>query len=363
LYLANLYAARFRNIAETQLSLTPGINLLYGANGAGKTALLEAIFLLGRGRSFRSSQNTQLIQHGQSDLVVRGEMTGESASHVLARRKGASGLNQAHIDGEKANRQSRYAEILPLQTLLPGISDLVLDGPAMRREFMDWGLFHVEHQYLPAAKRYRRGLSQRAAWLKENPAQSFQTDPWAQSLAASGTEIAQWRLRFVRELNERLGGILETLGVVFPCQVAYTGEEFAQGEADALNVLQRSFDRDRRFGATQSGPHRSDMTILVNNVAARTVVSRGQAKLIASALVLAYGSVLMAKTGKQPIFLLDDVGAELDAFHRERFFGQLERMGCQVIATTTEEPKALVGTTVCESVQVFHVEQGTISRK
>lgn len=163
MFLANLYTARFRNIAAADLKLNPGINLLCGANGAGKTAVLEAVFLLGRGRSFRSTQNLQLIQHGQSDLVVRGEAVGETARHVLARQKGLSGLNQARINGENASRQSRYAEILPLQTLLPGISDLVLDGPGIRREFMDWGLFHVEQNYLPAAKRFRRALSQRSA--------------------------------------------------------------------------------------------------------------------------------------------------------------------------------------------------------
>lgn len=363
MYLANLYAARFRNIAETNLSLKPGINLLYGANGAGKTALLEAIFLLGRGRSFRSTQNTQLVQHGQSDLVVRGEVLGENTSHVLARRKGLSGLNQARIDGENASRQSRYAEILPLQTLLPGISDLVLDGPGIRREFMDWGLFHVEQPYLSAVKRFRKALAQRSAWLKEHSGQSFQSDPWVRTLASAGAEIAHGRKLFVGEMNKNLGATLTALGVEFGCQLMYTGEDFAEGETKAFSVLERSFDRDRRSGATQIGPHRSDMAILVDGVPARTMVSRGQAKLIASALVLTYAAVLTAKTGKQPILLLDDLGAELDSFHRERFFRQLDAMGCQVIATTTEEPSNLVGSAVFDAVQVFHVEQGTISQK
>jgi DNA replication and repair protein RecF len=363
LYLANLHAARFRNIAEINLSLKQGVNLLYGANGAGKTAVLEAIFLLGRGRSFRSTQNMQLIQRGQPDLVVRGEVLGENTSHVLARRKGSSGLNQARIDGENASRQSRYAEILPLQTLLPGISDLVLDGPVIRREFMDWGLFHVEQQYLPAAKRFRRALSQRSAWLKEHSDQSFQTDPWVHAVASAGVEIAKGRKSFVAEINERFCATLASLGVEFVCQLAYTGEDFTEGEAKALSILEKSFDRDRRFGATQIGPHRSDMAILVDGVPARSVVSRGQAKLIASALILAYADVLTVRTGKQPILLLDDLGAELDTFHRERFFHRLDAMGCQVIATTTEEPSYLVGPAVFDSVQVFHVEQGTISQK
>lgn len=363
MYLANLHAARFRNIAEADLSLAPGINLLYGPNGAGKTALLEAIFLLGRGRSFRSAQNAHLIQHGQSDVVVRGEVTGETTRHILGRRKGSSGLNQARIDGEHASRQSRFAEILPLQALLPGISDLVLDGPGIRREFLDWGLFHVEQNYLPAAKSYRRALSQRSAWLKENHSEPFQMDPWAGLLVTSGAEIARWRSRFVDVLNRRLGETLTSLGVGFSCQLAYTGEEFSGGETAALNALEKSFDRDRRLGSTQTGPHRADMAVTIDGNPARSVASRGQAKLIASALALSYASVLSTQKGLLPVLLLDDVGAELDQFHRERFFHQLVEMGCQVIATTTEEPERLVGSAVFDSAQVFHVEHGSFARK
>ena len=363
MYLANLQLARFRNITDADLFLRPGINLLFGDNGAGKTALLESVHLLSRGRSFRASQNAQLIQREQEDLVVRGQVKAGETQHLLARRKGVSGFNQARINGENASRQSKFAEILPLQALLPGVSDLVLDGPGIRREFLDWGLFHVEQQYLSAVKRYRRGLSQRAAWLKEVSNQGFQGDPWVAALAAAGAEISRWRQQFIELINQQLAKTLKSLSVEFSCQLAYTGEGFAEGEAQALSLLERSFDRDRRMGATQVGPHRSDMTILIDGVPARSVVSRGQAKLIASALVLSYAAVLEAKNGACPVLLLDDLGAELDQFHRQHFFRQLVEMGCQVIATTAEDPQQLVSDSVLQSATVFHVEHGVFTQK
>ena len=137
-----------------------------GENGAGKTALLEAIHLLARGRSFRTPHAKQLICHDQSELLVRGEVASGAMRHSLARSKSSTGANEARIDSHPVNRQSRYAELLPLQTLLPGVADLVLDGPAIRREFIDWGLFHVEPNYLVSAQRFRKALTQRAVWLK-----------------------------------------------------------------------------------------------------------------------------------------------------------------------------------------------------
>ena len=169
MHLTHLEVLGFRNVSRADVDLSSGINLLVGENGAGKTAILEAIYLLARGRSFRTTQSKQLIRHGDDELVVRAEVDTGQMVHRLARGKSRGGETKAKIDGESAHKQSRFAELLPLQTLLPGIADLVLDGPSIRREFVDWGLFHVEHQYLEISRRYRKALGQRSAWLR--PAQ------------------------------------------------------------------------------------------------------------------------------------------------------------------------------------------------
>lgn len=360
MYLATLNVSHFRNIAGADLALLPGINLLVGENGAGKTALLEAIHLLARGRSFRTPHTKQLIQHSEKELLVRGEVASSAISHKLARSKSAIGVNEARIDGQSVNRQSRYAELLPLQTLLPGIGDLVLDGPAIRREFVDWGLFHVEQSYLVTAQRFRKALTQRAAWLKESPTEDFSMDPWVATLAAAGAEISSWRDRFVVALNAQFQQTLVRMQANFSCDLRYHGSGFS--EEEALEQLATSFERDKRYATTHVGPHRADVDIRVDGVSARTIVSRGQAKLIASAIALSYAAELAARGGAKPVLLLDDFGAELDESHRERFFAELRALGCQVIATTTDQPEHLVGLSSLDTARVFHVEHGSVTQ-
>lgn len=362
MHLTHLEVLGFRNVSRADVDLSSGINLLVGENGVGKTAILEAIYLLARGRSFRTTQSKQLIKHGDDELVVRAEVDTGQMVHRLARGKSRGGETKAKIDGESAHKQSRFAELLPLQTLLPGIADLVLDGPSIRREFVDWGLFHVEHQYLEISRRYRKALGQRSAWLREGHDGAFDKDPWAQDIAKQGALINHRRKGFVASLDQQTRRIFAALGAELEVQLIYHGAGDTEDAAAAMAQLAESYERDLRHGTTHIGPHRNDVDIAVNGTNAKNTVSRGQAKLIASAIVLAYCTELSQQSNVLPVLLLDDFGAELDSGHRERFFLELERIGCQVIATTTDEPKYLVGDALASRARVFHVEQGAISR-
>ncbi len=362
MHLTHLEVLGFRNVSRADVDLSSGINLLVGENGAGKTAILEAIYLLARGRSFRTTQSKQLIRHGDDELVVRAEVDTGQMVHRLARGKPRGGETKAKIDGESAHKQSRFAELLPLQTLLPGIADLVLDGPSIRREFVDWGLFHVEHQYLEISRRYRKALGQRSAWLREGHDGAFDKDPWAQDIAKQGAQINHRRKGFVASLDQQTRRIFAALGAELEVQLVYHGVGDTEDAVVAMAQLAESYERDLRHGTTHIGPHRNDVDIAVNGTNAKNIVSRGQAKLIASAIVLACCAELSQQSNVLPVLLLDDFGAELDSGHRERFFLELERIGCQVIATTTDEPKYLVGDALASRARVFHVEQGAISR-
>ena len=334
--------------------------MLVGENGAGKTALLEAIHLLARGRSFRTPHAKQLICHDQSELLVRGEVASGAMRHSLARSKSSTGANEARIDSHPVNRQSRYAELLPLQTLLPGVADLVLDGPAIRREFIDWGLFHVEPNYLVSAQRFRKALTQRAVWLKTSPSSDFARDPWVETLAATAAEINIWRRRFVDALDTQLHQTLGRMQADFSCDLRYHGSGFSTEEM--LEQLGGSYERDKQYATTHVGPHRADVDVRVNGIPAKTIVSRGQAKLIASAITLSYSAELGKRSSVQPILLLDEEGAELEEYHRERFFSELQVMGCQVIATTTDQPEHLLGISSLDTARVFHVEHGSVTQ-
>ena len=316
MHLTHLEVLGFRNVSRADVDLSSGINLLVGENGAGKTAILEAIYLLARGRSFRTTQSKQLIRHGDDELVVRAEVDTGQMVHRLARGKSRGGETKAKIDGESAHKQSRFAELLPLQTLLPGIADLVLDGPSIRREFVDWGLFHVEHQYLEISRRYRKALGQRSAWLREGHDGTFDKDPWAQDIAKQGALINHRRKGFVASLDQQTRRIFAALGAELEVQLIYHGAGDTEDAAAAMAQLAESYERDLRHGTTHIGPHRNDVDIAVNGTNAKNTVSRGQAKLIASAIVLAYCTELSQQSNVLPVLLLDDFGAELDSGRR-----------------------------------------------
>ena len=139
MHLSSLHVEKLRNLQNVDMSLSAGLNYFYGLNGAGKTALLEAVHLLFRGRSFRTHRGSNLISHGLDGLLVRGSLQIEDRTSSIGLRKERSGPSQLRRDGEKINRVSDIARLLPIQTILPNSSELIFGAPANRRSFVDWG--------------------------------------------------------------------------------------------------------------------------------------------------------------------------------------------------------------------------------
>ena len=177
MWLRRLEVERFRNIEATALDLSPGFNFFYGENGAGKTALLEAVHVLARGRSFRTQQNNELIQVGGDALVIRATAEDEHRGRqALALMRSRSGKTELRINGESGRRMSQAATLLPLEVMVPTMVDLVFGGPALRRQWLDWGVFHVKPQFLALLRRYVSSLRQRNACLKGMVAASSTMD-------------------------------------------------------------------------------------------------------------------------------------------------------------------------------------------
>ena len=154
--LSRIRITTFRCLRDVELELHPRRNYIFGPNGAGKTSLLEAVFVLGRGRSFRTRQMRRLVQHGSDGFAVYGEVRrrqGDATPRASAYR---AGRLEKKIDGEPATGMAELAALLPVHAIDPSMHALVEGGPSERRRFLDWGVFHVEPGYLDAWKRYRR---------------------------------------------------------------------------------------------------------------------------------------------------------------------------------------------------------------
>lgn len=361
MYLKRLHLHNFRNLQEQAVSFSAGFNYVHGPNGAGKTALLEAIYLLARGRSFRTPKMGALIQYETPDLILRAEVVSESGqSHQLAMSKDRSGKTALNLDGQRQARASALAKHLPVQTLLPEASNLVLGSPGQRRAFLDWGLFHVEPLFVDLARNYRRVLMQRNAWLKSlnGNASRIEQDPWLDQFQMMAVQISEMRDAYIQQLTPYFNASMHRLAPELEVSVSYEWGGL-NSAAEAEKKLGETWSRDVKFGATHRGPHRGDLVFLQAGRSAADAMSRGQAKLIASAAILAQAELLYALSRTKSLFLIDDFGAELDPTHWQNFLHTLLALECQVIATSTEPVHAnqLMGEQIT-GLQMFHVEQG-----
>ncbi len=339
----------FRCIELAELSLHAQRSYVYGPNGAGKTSLLEAIYLLSRGRSFRSRQNKRLIRHGQRSLTVYGETRRAEQTHRLGIQLGDEGL-EARIDGAKAASVAALARCLPAHVIEPNIHQLIEGGPSTRRRFLDWGVFHVEQGFLEAWRRFRRVLGQRNAALKQGSA----TASWDPAFLEAGNAVNAARERYVDVLST----VVEEIGRNLtgrPVSLSYRSG-WPRGST-LETALEASVDRDRSHGATQVGPHRADLRITMDEHGVREEASRGQQKLVAAALIVSQVHVFAQGSGDGGILLVDDPAAELDAAAFTSLMGVLDTLPAQLILTGLSEA-ALPPES---GFPVFHVERGKLA--
>lgn len=339
----------FRCIELAELSLHAQRSYIYGPNGAGKTSVLEAVYLLSRGRSFRSRQNKRLIRHGERSLTVFGEVRHEAQTHRLGVQLGHDGL-QARIDGSRPGSVAALARRLPAHVIEPNIHQLIEGGPSMRRRFLDWGVFHVEQGFLEAWRRYRRVLGQRNSALK----QGLATASWDRAFLEAGNAVNSAREHYV----DVLGRVVEQVGRELTGQPVALSYRSGWPRGSTLeSALEASIDRDRNFGVTQVGPHRADLAVTMGEHGVREEASRGQQKLVAAALIVSQVRVFAETSGDGGILLVDDPAAELDAGAFESLMGVLETLPAQLILTGLSEAALppLAG------FPVFHVERGRVS--
>jgi DNA replication and repair protein RecF len=341
----------FRCLVSATLELDPRYNLIVGPNASGKTSLLEAIAYLGRGRSFRGAPTQNLVRHGASEFVLFGKASSGAREANVGVRNSREGL-EIHIDGDKISGAAGLAEILPLQIVDPDIHNLVAGGPDERRRYTDWIAFHVEHGYLEQWRRFRRALKQRNAALKEN-ASSEALASWDKEITETGLEVHEARLRVLditRPALADIGAALLGSAVDIEYQRGWNADK------TLAEALASGIDRDRQLGSTQAGPHRADLKLIYDERQARRLVSRGQQKLLACALILAATDVVQSHLERPLLLLLDDPAAELDSASLTRLMSAVVALGCQVIATSLDPDVELFP----ESPRLFHVEQGTL---
>jgi DNA replication and repair protein RecF len=348
--LVQLTVEDLRCLQRAELALDPQRNLIWGSNGSGKTSLLEAIFLLGRGRSFRTRNSERLIRHGQPRLTVFGRTDG-MPPQAMGVQVAKAGGTTARINGATAGSLTELSQSFPVQVIDPGVHKLVEEGGFRRRRWMDWVVFHVEHGFADLWVRYTRAVKQRNAALRHQPTQAAAWDP---EVARLGELIAEARRGMLEQMQ---AGWRESVAALSGLEVDLQYSRGWSQDVPLSQALVSSRARDQARGLTHSGPHRADVLVRLNGRPAREVLSRGQQKLVAIAMTLAQIRLLQERTATTPTLLLDDPAAELDGPHLLRFIEEVSRLRCQLVLTSLQSESDLFG----RPERVFHVEQGRVA--
>jgi DNA replication and repair protein RecF len=346
-------ASNFRCLGSIELLPDENYNLIYGDNASGKTSLLEALAYLGRGKSYRGAPTTSLIRHGEDEFILFGRLEQDGRTVAVGVRNGREGL-EIRVDGETTGGAAALAAALPLQVIGPDIHDLVGGGPEHRRRYLDWIAFHVEHDYLELWRRFRRVLKQRNAALKAGEDMAGLSG-WNAEFVELGVRVDDARRRTLETATQNLEKQARSL-LGSAARFEYLSGWDRQRNLEA--ALDDSAARDRQQGSTQVGPQRADLRLIYDERQARRLVSRGQQKLLACAMILAAAETAQAELGQPLLLLLDDPAAELDGESLRRLMEQVIGLGCQIIATSLE-PDALQ---FPSAPAVFHVEHGELER-
>ena len=341
----------FRHLQNAQLNLSSGVNVIYGANAAGKTSVLEAIHFLARARSFMTHRTQRLMATGQSAVTVNGQIATPAKTHQLGVQF-SDGETRVRLDGRDVQALSESAWLLPIQVINTETQRLLTDGPAMRRAFINWGVFHVEPLYRDHWRRYWRALKQRNAALKVGDGQLAAA--WEPEMVTAGEAVDQQRQAFLSAL---LPAVMTTVKTWMP-NVTFDWR-FRSGwpkDSSLEETLISARDKELAQGFGHYGPQRADLRLLADGEEAAARLSRGQQKLLVAALRLELVNYWAARGDQRPILLMDDLPAELDAEHRDALMAQMLNASAQICVTTIEPgqlPDVGAG-------QWFHVEQGNI---
>ncbi len=350
-----LEVEHFRLFEKIRLAPALRLNLIVGHNASGKTSLLEAIHLLGTGRSFRTTLLNQLIRHSSPAFLVSGQFYDDGVPATRLALQRDTQHSRFSLGGSPQPSASLLARTLPLQIISPDSHFQFFTNTRHRRGILDWGVFHVEPDFYGHWMRYQRTLNQRNAALKARqlPKACFAWDP---ELVESGERLQAYRRQFLEEWNSRFQHYCFHLLGVSEAEI-----ELKQGWESDIGLdqtLHKERGRDLQTGSTHSGPHRADIGLSFSGQPARISASHGQQKLLVIALRLAQMEIFTQKTRRHCVVLIDDLAAELDPRHRQQLMHTLSSMSLQVFITATEA--GLVDTQGWLSHKVFHVERGGI---
>lgn len=355
----SLYLHHFRNYEEAYFEFDPQFNILLGSNAQGKTSLLEAIHYLMIGRSFRTSQSSELIKQGTPSFFLEALFS----KHEVEQRLRISYNNQERkviYNSTPLPTISSLLGIVQGVVMTPDDIQLIKGPPLLRRQFLDVQIAQVDPLYVHHLTRYNRAMRQRNLLLKGK--QLLTIESWEHEMSHSAAYIIQQRMKTVQELqvccqqtHHALTGDEEPLGIIYRT-VPVDASQLADIQRFQFEQFNKYRPREMVLGHTLTGPHKEDLTFTIGEKDVRHFASEGQQRTCVTALHLAEWQHLQHRGEETPLMMIDDVGMNLDASRRAYLLEQLSGLG-QIFLSTTDE-------TILQSIpgqkKVIRIQKGTI---
>ncbi|WP_199610150.1 DNA replication/repair protein RecF [Flocculibacter collagenilyticus] len=364
MWLSELNFHQFRNLQQQVITPVRGVNFIVGKNGSGKSSILEGIYYLARGRSFRATQVNKIISHEHDHFVLFGKLNQEDkeVNRIGIKRDVAGGL-EVKVDGESVKSLSSLASCVAVQIVTPDSFNLFFGGPKVRRQFIDFGLFHVEHSFHQLWLTYTKLLKSRNALLKQRVINKEQYEYWDNALADTGEQLTQLRKQYMDSLFEQLSQCFEQIisKANFLEEIDFSFYQGWNKELSLKDVLNANFERDLKYGFTQSGPHKADLKIQSRGLAIQDTLSRGQLKLLLYILKVVQSKYIYSCTARDTILLFDDLPSEVDDDNKNLLADLMKYSASQVFVTCIDQTQvADIQTKFSVNNAMFHVEHGQI---
>lgn len=346
-----------RNLSSLDLAPCSSINQLVGTNGAGKSSLLESIYLLANGHTFRTRKTKDLLPPGIDLLSVTAKLMDEATNrtHQCGLSKSRAGETQLKLDFQTLNSMAELTRMLPVKALYPESHRLIQESPDYRRQFLDWGLFHVKPDFFVTWKSYRRCLQQRNQALKLHRSNA-EIAAWDDELAQAGELLHGFRQAYVEELAPGTTKFLENFGLKDSVSLGYRRGWLK--DLSLLEALEAEQTQSVRSTFTTVGPHRAELTLQVGQQQARHVLSRGEQKCLVYALHLSQLELLSKSIQTRPIVLCDDLAAELDTGHSGMVLEALIGLNVQTFISGTQ----ILDLSMGQEQKVFTIEGGVTTQ-
>ncbi|MDO6695616.1 DNA replication/repair protein RecF [Aliiglaciecola sp. 3_MG-2023] len=350
----------FRNLQNVDILPSPSLNFIFGQNGSGKSSFLEALHYLGFGRSFRTLKHKNVIQYNSIEFSIFSVVSDENNSLKLGMSRKNDDSLLVSVNGNKSNKMSELVSHVPIQIFTPQSSDLIIGSPSLRRRFLDWGLFHVEPSFIQTSQEYQKLVKQKNALLRKNTVTnryeySTQMQFWDKQIIKVGNHLTELRKAYLDSILAHINSNLLQFLPEFSVEISY--HRGWEKDASFEESINKKYERDCRNGYLSVGPHKADLKLKCNGVDVSETLSRGQLRMLVAALQLAQIQHLSGQTKKSCVFLLDDIGAELDETKRESFIDKLLENETQLFITAIEKSQLLF-IEKYKNKKMFHVEHG-----